>query len=122
MPSPTEITVAQLSRLVGLPGAPVLADVRTQEEFNSDPRLLPGAQLHPSTGVKGWCRRYAGQSIVVLCQSGGRQVRLLPRFFATRDLKLKPLKVATTPGASCVSRWCERRRSLDVRMRDERSG
>ena len=33
MPSPTEIAVAQLSRLVGLPGAPVLADVRTEEEF-----------------------------------------------------------------------------------------
>jgi hypothetical protein len=33
MPSPTEITLAQLSRLIGLPGAPVLADVRTQEEF-----------------------------------------------------------------------------------------
>jgi hypothetical protein len=37
MPSPTEITVAQLSRLVGLPGAPALADVRTEEEFKSDP-------------------------------------------------------------------------------------
>ena len=122
MPSPTEITVAQLSRLVGLPGAPVLADVRTQEEFNSDPRLLPGAQLHPSTGVKVGADDMPGNPSSCCAKAAGRQVRLLPRFFATRALKLKPLKVATTPGASCVSRWCERRRSLDVRMRDERSG
>ena len=33
MPSPSEIAVAQLSRLIGLPGAPVLADVCTEEEF-----------------------------------------------------------------------------------------
>jgi rhodanese-related sulfurtransferase len=71
MPSPTEITVAQLSRLVGLPGAPVLADVRTEEEFNSGPQLIPTAHRHASTGVEVWWRRYAGQPIVVLCQSGG---------------------------------------------------
>jgi rhodanese-related sulfurtransferase len=71
MPSPTEITVAQLCRLVGLPGAPVLADVRTEEEFNSGPQLIPTAHRHASTGVEVWWRRYAGQPIVVLCQSGG---------------------------------------------------
>jgi rhodanese-related sulfurtransferase len=71
MPSPTEIAAAQLSRLVGLPGAPVLVDVRSDQEFKADPRLIPTAQRHPSTGVEGWCGRYAGQPIVVVCQSGG---------------------------------------------------
>src|SRR6185436_13073384 len=71
MPSPTEITVAQLARLVGLPGAPVLVDVRSDQKFKSDPRLIPTAQRHPSTGVEAWCRRYAGQPIVVVCRSGG---------------------------------------------------
>src|SRR5262245_25506792 len=70
MPSPTEITVAQLSRLVGLPAAPALADVRTDQEYKSDPRLIPTAQRHTSTNVGGWCRRYTGQPIIVLCQSG----------------------------------------------------
>jgi rhodanese-related sulfurtransferase len=70
MTSPSEITVAQLSRLVGLPGAPVLADVRTDQEYKSDLRLVPTAQRHTSIGVEGWCRRYGGQSIVVLCQIG----------------------------------------------------
>src|SRR5262245_7460669 len=71
MPSPTQITVAQLSRLIGLPGAPVLADVRTDQEYKSDPRLIPTAQRHPSTGVESWCTRYAGNPIVVVCQNGG---------------------------------------------------
>lgn len=70
MPSPTQITVAQLSRLIGLPGAPVLADVRTDQEYKSDPRLIPTAQRHPSTGVESWCTRYAGNPIVVVCQNG----------------------------------------------------
>jgi rhodanese-related sulfurtransferase len=71
MPSPTEITVAQLSRLVGLPGAPVLVDVRFEQEFKSDPRFIPTAQRYPSTAIEGWCTRYAGSPIVVVCQTGG---------------------------------------------------
>jgi rhodanese-related sulfurtransferase len=70
MPSPTKITVEQLSRLVGLPDAPVLADVRTDQEYNADPRLIPTAQRHKSISIEDWCRRYAGQPIVVLCQTG----------------------------------------------------
>ena len=120
MPSPTEITVAQLSRLVGLPGAPVLADVRTEDEFNSDPQLIPTAYRHASTGVGA--DDTPGNPSSCCAKAAGRQVRLLPRFFATRALKLKRLKVATTHGASSASRWCERRRSLGVTMRDERSG
>ena len=41
MPSTTAITVSQLSRLVGLPGAPVIIDVRIDEDFDADPRLRP---------------------------------------------------------------------------------
>ena len=44
MPSPTEISVPQLTRLVGTPDAPTLIDVRVDEDFNADPRLIPGAQ------------------------------------------------------------------------------
>ena len=43
MPSTTAITVAQLSRLVGLPDAPVLVDVRIDEDYDADPRLLPAS-------------------------------------------------------------------------------
>ena len=45
MPSTTEITVQQLSRLIGLPNAPAIVDVRTEEDYASrsapDPGLAP---------------------------------------------------------------------------------
>ena len=69
MPSPTEITVPQLARLVGLPGAPSIIDVRKDEEFASDARLVPTGQRHPSTGTEWW-RLYVGQPVIVVCQSG----------------------------------------------------
>ena len=40
MPSTTEITVQQLSRLIGLPAAPAIVDVRTDEDYANDPRLF----------------------------------------------------------------------------------
>ncbi|TIW02987.1 MAG: sulfurtransferase, partial [Mesorhizobium sp.] len=43
MPSTTAITVPQLARLVGLPDAPCLVDVRTDEDYEADPRLLPAS-------------------------------------------------------------------------------
>ncbi|WP_375172883.1 chromate resistance protein ChrB domain-containing protein [Pseudooceanicola sp.] len=44
MPGPTEITSQQLLRLIGTSQAPVLIDVRTDEDFDAVPRLIPGAR------------------------------------------------------------------------------
>ena len=71
MPAPTEITVAQLSRLIGLPGAPTLIDVRLDSEYRADPRLVPAAQRHCSQNVSRWCKQHAGRPSVVVCQNGG---------------------------------------------------
>ena len=46
MPSPTEITVAQLSRLIGLPRPPAIVDVRDDDDYAADPRLIPGSRHH----------------------------------------------------------------------------
>jgi rhodanese-related sulfurtransferase len=70
MSFPTEISVSQLSRLVGLPGAPVLIDARAEREFASEPRHIPTALRHDSRDVSNWAMRYAGRSIVVICQDG----------------------------------------------------
>ena len=51
MPSTTEITVSQLSRLIGLPQTPIIIDVRAQDEFAADPRLIPGAQRRDPEGL-----------------------------------------------------------------------
>lgn len=70
MTSPTEITVSQLSRLVGLPHGRVILDVRTDEDFAADPRLIPGSERRSHDDVSHWSRGYAGKSVVVTCQRG----------------------------------------------------
>lgn len=71
MPAPTEITVPQLARLVGLPGTPALIDVRSDGEYRADPRLVPAARRRCSQNVSHWCKQYAGRASVVVCQNGG---------------------------------------------------
>jgi rhodanese-related sulfurtransferase len=71
VPSPTEITVPQLSRLVGLPGAPSLVDVRPPEEFAADPVLLPTARHMEPGAASKWARSYSGQRVVAYCRDGG---------------------------------------------------
>ena len=70
MPSTTEITVSQLSRLVGLPRAPAIIDVRLDDDVAADPRLLPGSSRRPYQNVAAWSRDYAGASVIVVCQKG----------------------------------------------------
>ena len=71
MPAPSEITVAQLSRLVGLPGAPAIIDVRTPEDAAADPRLLPGSVRRDWRGAgSAWAGDFAGRAVVVVCQRG----------------------------------------------------
>ena len=43
MSSYASITSDKLSRLIGTPHTPVVIDVRLDEDFDADPRLIPGA-------------------------------------------------------------------------------
>lgn len=70
MPSPNQITVAQLSRLIGLASAPVIVDVRTPEDYDADPRLIPGSVRKAFDEVSAWSSQYAGRSVVVVCEKG----------------------------------------------------
>jgi rhodanese-related sulfurtransferase len=70
MPSPTEITVAQLSRRIGLPDAPCIVDVRIDEDFTADPRIIPGAGRRDFRSLANWAPAYQGRQVVVTCQKG----------------------------------------------------
>ena len=70
MSSFNEITVAQLSRLVGLPDTPAVVDVRTDEDAAADPRLIPGAVRRDWRRAGEWAREFAGRRAVVLCRRG----------------------------------------------------
>jgi rhodanese-related sulfurtransferase len=70
MSSYTSISSDKLSRLIGTVKAPVLIDVRTDEDFAADPRLIPGATRRPYNRVQDWASALAGQSVVVICYKG----------------------------------------------------
>lgn len=70
MPSPTEITVPQFMRLVGTPDAPMLIDLRTDEDFAADPRLIPGAFRHRFAEVATLVPALRQRRAVVYCQKG----------------------------------------------------
>lgn len=70
MPSPNEITVSQLSRLIGLPEAPMIIDVCIDEDFNQDPRLIPTAVRHPFTRIGQVAAQLQDQRAVIVCHRG----------------------------------------------------
>ncbi len=70
MPTPDAITASQLSRLIGTPDAPLIIDVRIDEDRGADPRMLPASVRRDHRTVASWARTYAGRSIAVVCQRG----------------------------------------------------
>lgn len=70
MPSPAEISVSQLTRLIGTPQAPILIDVRIDEDFDDDPRLIPGSVRHPHRDIASLAQHYRNSKIVIACQRG----------------------------------------------------
>jgi rhodanese-related sulfurtransferase len=66
----TSISSEKLFRLIGTANAPTLIDVRIDEDFAADPRLVPGAMRRSHLDVPDWTSRLSGQSVVVICNKG----------------------------------------------------
>lgn len=70
MPTFDTITVSQLARLVGLPDAPAVFDIRTDEDFAADPRSLPAARRRDWQSTSSWATECAGRPVTVVCRRG----------------------------------------------------
>jgi rhodanese-related sulfurtransferase len=70
MPAFNEISATQLARLLGLPDAPVVLDVRSDDAFARDPRLIPTALRRDARTADSWAPAFAGRRVVVSCQHG----------------------------------------------------
>ena len=70
MPSPNEITVPQLLRLIGTPKCPAIVDISIDPDFGEDPHLIPGSFRHPHTDIAGLKQRLAGRPCIITCQKG----------------------------------------------------
>jgi rhodanese-related sulfurtransferase len=70
MSSPTSISVQKFARLVGTQKCPVVIDVRTDEDFDADPRLIPGSVRRAATEAAAWAAAIGAGPAVVVCQRG----------------------------------------------------
>src|SRR5258708_23231628 len=70
MSSFTTISPDKLSRLIGTANTPALVDVRTDEDFAADARLIPGAIRRNHHDAAQWGKEFIGRSVVVVCRSG----------------------------------------------------
>jgi rhodanese-related sulfurtransferase len=70
MPAPNVIPADKLFRLLGLASAPAVIDVRRDEAFADDPRLIPGAVRRPASDAARWADEFRGRSAVVTCRKG----------------------------------------------------
>ncbi len=70
MSAPNMIPAEKLNRLIGTPSAPLMVDVSNDEDFNEDPRYIPGSVRRPFGTVAEWGAALAGQSVVVICHKG----------------------------------------------------
>ena len=72
MSSINTISIDKLSRLIGTAHCPSLIDVRTEEDFAANPRLIPGAMRRSHADPSDWAPEFAGHSAVVICQKGAK--------------------------------------------------
>jgi rhodanese-related sulfurtransferase len=64
------ISADKLIRLIGTPKCPALVDVRSEEEFAVDPRLVPCSVRRACGAVFDWAAELRGRSAVIICQDG----------------------------------------------------
>ena len=72
MSAPNTILSDKLSRLVGIPTAPVIIDVRTEEDFDADPRLIPASLRRSHKTAAEWAPSFTGRSVVAVCHHGAK--------------------------------------------------
>src|SRR6185503_8823342 len=70
MSSVNSITPEKLSRLVGTPHCPAIVDVRDEDDYSADPRLIPGSLRRPSPEPWRWAPEIDGGAAIVVCQKG----------------------------------------------------
>jgi rhodanese-related sulfurtransferase len=70
MPAFAVISPDKLARLIGTPNAPVVIDVRDDDDFEADQRLIPGSVHLSHAAATEWAPHYRERSVVVSCLHG----------------------------------------------------
>ena len=123
MASPTEITPQQLARLIGTPDCPPIIDVRIDEDFDDDPRMIPGAIRHRFDDIASlripkaiiYCQKgfKISQGAAAIMRSNGTPAETLQGGqFAWRDATLPMITASALPprNANGQTVWVTRHR------------
>ena len=70
MSSPTLISSDKLARLIGTANTPALIDVRTEDDFAADPRLIPGSVRRNFAEAADWGEEFSGRPAITICLRG----------------------------------------------------
>ncbi|RCW79678.1 chromate resistance protein ChrB domain-containing protein [Paracoccus lutimaris] len=79
MPAPNAISSDKLARLIGTARAPLLLDVRSDADYQADPRMIPGSVRADDQALDQLLARLsaaahsAPSSVVTICQGGHRR-------------------------------------------------
>mgnify|MGYP003394123786 CR=1 FL=1 len=65
------ISAEKLYRLIGTPKSPLIVDVRTEEDFAADPRLIPGS-LRRSAELTSSANEFDGRPLAIVCHKGAK--------------------------------------------------
>jgi rhodanese-related sulfurtransferase len=72
MTSFTEISSAQLTRLIGTPDCPALIDIRIDEDFAENPRLIPTAKRFSHKNSAEIAAFIQGKKAIIICHKGAK--------------------------------------------------
>jgi len=72
MSAPNTIAPEKLHRLIGTPSAPVIIDVRNEEDFAADPLIIPASLRRSHVDASSWSSDFAGKTIVAVCHHGAK--------------------------------------------------
>ena len=107
MSSPTTISSEKLARLIGTAHTPALIDVRTDEDFAADPRLIPGAVRRSHQAAADWGEEFAGRSAIVVCLRGAKLAQGTAAWLQTAPTsKPSRSKAASKAGRRPTCPWC----------------
>jgi rhodanese-related sulfurtransferase len=70
MPAPNTISIDKLVRLFGTPRCPTLIDVRAEDAFDADPRLIPSSRHRTFEELSASSEAPEDQPAIVICQDG----------------------------------------------------
>ena len=70
MSSINTISPEKLARLVGTPNCPAIVDVRDEDDFAADPRLIPASVRRGSAEPWRWAPELRAKAAIVVCQKG----------------------------------------------------